>query len=167
MTLNTFHLAGVSAANVTLGVPRLKEIINVAKNLKTPSMMIHLKEKTDDNGNRRLLYSADEILSLKGKMEYTSLINIVSLSEIYYDPDIAHTVIEGDQDIIDSYLEIMGDEIEDTLDYISPWVLRLVLDKSFIGVNVNDIEEIIKRHSKKGDVLIIHSTNSDEEKNSI
>ena len=164
MTLNTFHLAGVSAANVTLGVPRLKEIINVAKNLKTPSMMIHLKEKTDNEGKRRLEYTPDEILSLKGKMEYTSLLNIVSLSEIYYDPDIAHTVIEGDQDIIDSYLEIMGDEIEDTLDYISPWVLRLVLDKSFIGVNVNDIEEIIKKHSKKGDVLIIHSTNSDEEK---
>ena len=164
MTLNTFHLAGVSAANVTLGVPRLKEIINVAKNLKTPSMMIHLKEKTDNEGKRRLEYTPDEILSLKGKMEYTSLLNIVSLSEIYYDPDIAHTVIEGDQDIIDSYLEIMGDEVEDTLDYISPWVLRLVLDKSFIGVNVNDIEEIIKKHSKKGDVLIIHSTNSDEEK---
>ena len=28
MTLNTFHYAGVSAKNVTLGVPRLKEIIN-------------------------------------------------------------------------------------------------------------------------------------------
>jgi hypothetical protein len=30
MTLNTFHSAGVSSKNVTLGVPRLKEIINVA-----------------------------------------------------------------------------------------------------------------------------------------
>ena len=38
MTLNTFHFAGVSSKNVTLGVPRLKEIINVAKNLKTPIM---------------------------------------------------------------------------------------------------------------------------------
>ena len=28
MTLNTFHYAGVSSKNVTLGVPRLKEIIN-------------------------------------------------------------------------------------------------------------------------------------------
>ena len=27
MTLNTFHFAGVSAKNVTLGVPRLKEIL--------------------------------------------------------------------------------------------------------------------------------------------
>ena len=38
MTLNTFHFAGVSSKNVTLGVPRLKEIINVAKNIKTPIM---------------------------------------------------------------------------------------------------------------------------------
>lgn len=44
MTLNTFHQAGVSSKNVTLGVPRLKEIINVAKNIKTPSMKIYLKD---------------------------------------------------------------------------------------------------------------------------
>ena len=38
MTLNTFHLAG-AGANVTLGIPRLREIIMTAsKNLKTPIM---------------------------------------------------------------------------------------------------------------------------------
>mgnify|MGYP001953936559 CR=1 FL=1 len=37
MTLNTFHYAGVSAKNVTLGVPRLEELINVATTLKTPA----------------------------------------------------------------------------------------------------------------------------------
>ena len=42
MTLNTFHFAGVSSKNVTLGVPRLKEVINVSKNLKTPMMQIYL-----------------------------------------------------------------------------------------------------------------------------
>ena len=42
MTLNTFHFAGVSAKNVTLGVPRLKEIINVSKKPKTPSLTIYL-----------------------------------------------------------------------------------------------------------------------------
>jgi len=36
MTLNTFHFAGVSSKDVTLGVPRLKEIINVAKKMGTP-----------------------------------------------------------------------------------------------------------------------------------
>ena len=42
MTLNTFHYAGVSAKNVTLGVPRLKELINVSKRPKTPSLTIYL-----------------------------------------------------------------------------------------------------------------------------
>lgn len=42
MTLNTFHYAGVSAKNVTLGVPRLKELINVSKKPKTPSLTIYL-----------------------------------------------------------------------------------------------------------------------------
>ena len=40
MTLNTFHYAGVSAKNVTLGVPRLTEIMNIAKNIKTPSLEV-------------------------------------------------------------------------------------------------------------------------------
>ena len=31
MTLKTFHFAGVAAMNVTLGVPRIKEIINASK----------------------------------------------------------------------------------------------------------------------------------------
>jgi DNA-directed RNA polymerase II subunit RPB1 len=42
MTLNTFHTAGISAKNVTLGVPRIKEILNAGKNIKTPSMSIYI-----------------------------------------------------------------------------------------------------------------------------
>lgn len=36
MTLKTFHFAGVASMNITLGVPRLKEIINAAVNIATP-----------------------------------------------------------------------------------------------------------------------------------
>lgn len=43
MALNTFHYAGVSSKNVTLYVPRLKEIINVAANIKTPSLTVYLQ----------------------------------------------------------------------------------------------------------------------------
>jgi len=43
MTLNTFHLAGKGEANVTLGIPRLREIIMTAsQNIKTPTMMLPL-----------------------------------------------------------------------------------------------------------------------------
>ena len=41
MTLNTFHLAGVGGGNVTLGIPRLREILmTAAKKLKTPLMYL-------------------------------------------------------------------------------------------------------------------------------
>ena len=44
MTLNTFHYTGVSSKK-TLGVPLLKEIINVATNIKTPSLTVFLDPK--------------------------------------------------------------------------------------------------------------------------
>src|SRR4030042_184195 len=42
MTLNTFHFAGVAEVNVTLGLPRLIEILDARKDLKTPAMEIFL-----------------------------------------------------------------------------------------------------------------------------
>jgi len=44
MTLNTFHFAGVMEMNVTLGLPRIIEILDGRKNLQTPSMEIYLKQ---------------------------------------------------------------------------------------------------------------------------
>lgn len=42
MTLNTFHLAGHSAKNVTLGIPRLREILMTASNhISTPAMSLY------------------------------------------------------------------------------------------------------------------------------
>ena len=41
MTLNTFHFAGRGDMNVTLGIPRLREILMVAsENIKTPSVTV-------------------------------------------------------------------------------------------------------------------------------
>ncbi|OAG30186.1 DNA-directed RNA polymerase III subunit RPC1 [Nematocida displodere] len=40
MTLKTFHLAGTSGTSITLGVPRLKEIINAAVNISTPLIKV-------------------------------------------------------------------------------------------------------------------------------
>lgn len=45
MTLNTFHFAGRGEMNVTLGIPRLREILMMAsKNIKTPSMEIPFRK---------------------------------------------------------------------------------------------------------------------------
>ena len=42
MTLNTFHLAGVSEMNVTMGLPRIIEVLDAAKNIATPMMEVYL-----------------------------------------------------------------------------------------------------------------------------
>jgi hypothetical protein len=43
MTLNTFHMAGRGEANVTLGIPRLREILmTAAASIKTPVMTLPL-----------------------------------------------------------------------------------------------------------------------------
>ncbi len=53
MTLNTFHFAGRGDMNVTLGIPRLREILMVASaNIKTPSMQGNL----DQSFKRLLLF---------------------------------------------------------------------------------------------------------------
>ncbi len=43
MTLNTFHFAGVAEMNVTLGLPRIIEILDGRKAISTPMMEIYLK----------------------------------------------------------------------------------------------------------------------------
>ncbi|KAF6245033.1 hypothetical protein COO60DRAFT_1650460 [Scenedesmus sp. NREL 46B-D3] len=48
MTLNTFHMAGRGEANVTLGIPRLREILmTAAPRIKTPTMTMPLRAGCD------------------------------------------------------------------------------------------------------------------------
>ncbi|MHA2406127.1 MAG: DNA-directed RNA polymerase subunit A'' [Candidatus Hermodarchaeia archaeon] len=45
MTLKTFHFAGVAEFNVTLGLPRLIEIVDARRNPSTPTMNVYLDEE--------------------------------------------------------------------------------------------------------------------------
>ncbi|EFN55020.1 hypothetical protein CHLNCDRAFT_134851 [Chlorella variabilis] len=72
MTLNTFHFAGVSAKNVTLGVPRLTEIINIAKNIKTPSLTVHLLgEAARDKEAAKAVQCSLEYTTLRRVTQYS------------------------------------------------------------------------------------------------
>lgn len=55
MTLNTFHFAGFGAKNVTLGIPRLREIVMTAsRRIKTPTMMVPFRKDVDIARAQRL-----------------------------------------------------------------------------------------------------------------
>lgn len=45
MTMRTFHYAGVAEINVTLGLPRIIELVDARKNPSTPMMTIYLEEE--------------------------------------------------------------------------------------------------------------------------
>lgn len=72
MTLNTFHMAGQGGRNVTLGIPRLREIIMTAsKKISTPTMELPL-----------LFESHDAALALSARLNRTSLHQFVSTAKI-------------------------------------------------------------------------------------
>lgn len=55
MTLNTFHLAGHSAKNVTLGIPRLREIVMTAsRSILTPAMSVYLNPALNEEEGQKL-----------------------------------------------------------------------------------------------------------------
>ncbi|XP_065856882.1 DNA-directed RNA polymerase II subunit RPB1-like [Euphorbia lathyris] len=136
MTLNTFHYAGVSAKNVTLGVPRLREIINVAKNIKTPSLSVYLVPECSQTKERAK--------NVQCALEYTTLQSVTEGSEVWYDPDPVSTIIEEDIDFVRSYYEMPDEDIAP--EKFSPWLLRIELNREKMidkRLNMADIAEKI------------------------
>eukprot|EP00210_Caulerpa_lentillifera_P004539 g4331.t1 len=160
MTLNTFHYAGVSAKNVTLGVPRLTEIINVAKNIKTPSLSVYLL----GDPNRDKDDAKAEAKSVQCQLEFTKLRNVVQVSEIWYDPDILSTVVPEDKDWVTDYY-ILGDAEETGKSKLSLWVLRIVLNKEVVlDKNLSLIKIAEKINSLyEGFLSLIHTDDNAEE----
>jgi DNA-directed RNA polymerase I subunit RPA1 len=73
MTLNTFHLAGHSAKNVTLGIPRLREIVMTASNhISTPSMTLRINEELPPEDGEKFA-KAISILSLAEVLDHATV----------------------------------------------------------------------------------------------
>ncbi|KAL1407575.1 DNA-directed RNA polymerase III subunit C1 (rpo31) [Vanrija albida] len=106
MTLKTFHFAGVASMNVTLGVPRIKEIINAAKIISTPIITVEL-EKPEDETVARIV---------KGRIEKTTLGEIASIIEEAWTGGGAFLEVHIDVDAIQKLqLEITLDSIKHSL----------------------------------------------------
>ncbi|PSR79676.1 hypothetical protein BD289DRAFT_485464 [Coniella lustricola] len=154
MTLNTFHFTGVASKNVTLGVPRLKEILNVASDIKTPSMQVFL-EPGD--------YSQDAAKTLRSLVEHTTLRAVTLMTEIFYDPDVTSTVVQDDLDMIESYYLIP--EGQQDIDRQTKWVLRVTLDRQKMLDKELQVEDVAQRLKEEyaGDLAIIYSDNNAED----
>ncbi|MEM1881011.1 MAG: DNA-directed RNA polymerase subunit A'' [Sulfolobales archaeon] len=74
MTLRTFHYAGVRELNVTLGLPRLIELVDARKLPETPIMVIYLDEEHR--------YEREKALEVARRIEATRLENVVARVDI-------------------------------------------------------------------------------------
>jgi DNA-directed RNA polymerase subunit A' len=86
MTLRTFHYAGVKEQNVTIGLPRLIEIVDARREPSTPTMTIFLEKKNTKN-----LEKAKEVAQ---RILYTTIQDIAESS--YLNPESEGVVVEID-----------------------------------------------------------------------
>lgn len=155
MTLNTFHFAGVSSKNVTLGVPRLKEILNIAANIKTPSMLVHQEDKNGTQQTAKLLRS---------RIEHTTLRSLTHTVELYYDPDIQSTLIDADADMVESYFIIPEEDVD--IEQQSKWLLRIILDRKKLldkSISITEVAAKIKEEFAPNIAVIFSDENADEQ----
>jgi len=106
MTLKTFHFAGVASMNITLGVPRIKEIINGTKDIATPIITAHV------------INNKDSILVkiVKGRVEKTKLCDILVYIKELVSPGGCYLILKLDLDTIsDMKLEITAEDIKNSI----------------------------------------------------
>jgi len=76
MTLRTFHFAGVKERNVTLGLPRLIELVDARKKPVTPTMDIYLDEEHK--------VSREKALEVAREILFTQIGDVVDLTDTDY-----------------------------------------------------------------------------------
>jgi DNA-directed RNA polymerase subunit A'' len=104
MTLRTFHYAGVKEQNVTLGLPRLIEIVDARRIPSTPIMTIYL-----DGVHRK---SKEAAVKIARNVIFTALENLAH--KIYEDPMHEEIVVELNKTMMEDR-EITMDELKDAL----------------------------------------------------
>ena len=174
MTMRTFHYAGVTELNVTLGLPRLIEIVDAREKIKTPTMDIYFTEdKRDDEEFVRTLANKigkstiNDILSdfnlNYGTMEVEAVLDNKKIAEKRLDRE------EIDAKILKAFKKatINGDNIvlsstKTDSDFIIR-ELRLLADK-FRDLQISGIKNIGRVIIRRDEEWIIHTEGSNLKK---
>jgi DNA-directed RNA polymerase subunit A" len=144
MTMRTFHYAGVAEINVTLGLPRLIEIVDARSIPSTPMMNIYLRDEYRLN--------SDLAKQVANQIEITKL---NSIADIETDLTNLTIKIKTNKKTLDSK-NITLDEIADSVSKIR--AIDVKIEKDSIKVSLDDpsykklldINETLKNLKVKG-----------------
>jgi len=140
LTLNTFHLSGVSSkSNVTRGVPRIEEILRLTKNPKNPSLTVYMNHNDEHDKDKASKYS--------NMLEHTKLIDVVKSVQICFDPNDKNTNLLDDKEMLEQFYEFeeMINECSgesETEQQKSKWIVRIEMDKETLldkNITMDDI----------------------------
>ncbi|KAJ3348238.1 hypothetical protein HDU83_001425 [Entophlyctis luteolus] len=147
MTLKTFHFAGVASMNVTLGVPRIKEIINASKVINTPIIKARLEEKTKQDKRAARV--------IQGRIERTTLENVTEYIEEIISPSECSLRIKVSSETVDKLqLEISLESVAMSIVTAS----KLKLSESDIQLDRPDAVIIKISDAGKGDTSELYQT---------
>ncbi len=141
MTLRTFHYAGVREQNVTLGLPRLIEIVDARRQPSTPTMVIYLDKKHRMSKERATEVARDIICTTTEDIA----------EAMFIDSEANEIVFSLDQTMMDDR-GISLDQLEKTLQQ-EKFTLRAV-ENNLILKPLDDPKDIRKLFNKVTTLLI-------------
>ncbi|MBI4393603.1 MAG: DNA-directed RNA polymerase subunit A'' [Euryarchaeota archaeon] len=168
MTMRTFHYAGVAEINVTLGLPRLIEVVDARRVPSTPMMEVHL-----DLEHRASQEKAQQVAA---EMEATHLIDIASVDtdlgtrEVVIVPDEKKTklknitvdgIAEKLKKLKNSVVEVRGDRVvvkPVVESYKALMTLASEAKRSQIK-GIADITRVVMRREEDGYVIYTEGSN--------
>jgi DNA-directed RNA polymerase subunit A' len=135
MTLRTFHYAGVREQNVTLGLPRLIEIVDARRMPSTPIMSIYL-DKAHRASKRKATEVAREIIC-------TTLEDVTKA--MYVDPELGEVVIQLDPTMMEDR-GVTLEHLQEAL-HLPNCTLRVEKDKLYLEPKKIDPKKLLEKVS--------------------
>ena len=119
---DTFHFSGIKSS-VSLGVPRVKELLSLSRNIKTAATFIYLDKEYRNN--------QDIVNQIASHLKHTTISDVRKTVSIYYDPDPLRKggFMEKDN-VYNVFYSHKTSKYTCQEDFVSlPWLLRIELDR--------------------------------------
>lgn len=150
LMLDSHRSAGIKKKNVTLGVPRIKEIIDATRNMKTPSMTLRPTDPA---------LSEAELAALCNVIAYLRLADVAEKIEFLREPDYFTT----DYTPLDQELLTRHGLIQDAPAAYCPVVCRILLDPGpMVKMNIVPMDVAVRIEKECSCQVVFSSVNHEE-----
>jgi DNA-directed RNA polymerase II subunit RPB1 len=114
----------------------MKELVNAAKKIKTPSLMVYLKKEFNRSKD-----IAEEVMK---RMVCITLKDVMEIHQIIYDHPDSPTCVEEDRELVSQFMDIPDDYMNQDIK-LSHYVLRMVFNTKQLLTYRIKLSEIVEK----------------------